>query len=210
MTLFRTVLAATLLLAPAALAQQPQPQRPAQQPAQQQRPAQPAQPQRPAQQAPGQQTPAQQAQPQAGGPASIGRFEDWEAATLTERGQKVCYAFTRAAASNPAVQGRGEVVLIVTHRGRSRDEVAVRAGYTYPANAEPAGTVEAAGGNIALAFFAAGEAAFARDRAAAVAAFERGRSLRLAGPGPRGGTVTDMFSLRGFSAARRAINEACR
>jgi hypothetical protein len=197
MTLFRTVLAASLLAALPALAQQQQ--RPAHQPAQPQRPAQPQ----------GQPQGQPQAQQQ-GGPASIGRFEDWEAATLTERGQKVCYAFTRAAASNPAVQGRGEVVLIVTHRGRSRDEVAVRAGYTYPANAEPAGTVEAAGGNIALAFFAAGEAAFARDRAAAVAAFERGRALRLAGPGPRGGTVTDMFSLRGFTAARRAINEACK
>jgi hypothetical protein len=157
-----------------------------------------------------QQRPAQPQAQQPGGPASIGRFEDWEAATLTERGQKVCYAFTRAAASNPAVQGRGEVVLIVTHRGRSRDEVAMRAGYTYPANAEPAGTVEASGGNTALAFFTAGEAAFARDRAAAVAAFERGRALRLSGPGPRGGTVTDMFSLRGFTAARRAISEACK
>ncbi|WP_144299670.1 hypothetical protein [Elioraea rosea] len=171
----------------------------------QQAPQRPAQPQRPTQ--------PQQAQAQAqaqGGPSSIGRFDDWEAATLSERGQKVCYAFTRAAASAPAVQGRGEVVLVLTHRGRSRDEVAVRAGYTYPNNAEPAGTVEASSGNIALAFFAAGEAAFARDRAAAVNAFERGRSLRLAGPGPRGGTVTDVFSLRGFTAARRAIGEACK
>jgi hypothetical protein len=190
----RTVLAAALLLASPALAQQAQ-----------QRPAQPAQPQRPA---PAQAQPQPQVQP--GGPTSIGRFEDWEAATLSERGQKVCYAFTRATASSPAVQGRGEVVLLLTHRGRSRDEVAVRAGYTYPANAEPAGTVEASGGNVALAFFGAGDAAFARDRAAAVAAFERGRALRLAGPGPRGGTVTDIFSLRGFTAARRAIGEACR
>jgi len=157
------------------------------------------------------QRPAQQPQAQAsGGPSLIGRFEDWEAATLTERGEKVCYAFTRAAASSPSLQGRGEVVLMLTHRGRSRDEVAVRAGYTYPAKAEPAGTVEAAGGNTALAFFAVGEAAFARDRSAAVTAFERGRALRLSGPGPRGGTVTDLFSLRGFTAARRAISEACR
>lgn len=196
MIVSRTALAVALLLAPAALAQQQAPQRPAQAPAQTQRSAQP---------------PAQSsAQAQAAGPTSIGRFEDWEAVTLTERGQKICYAFTRAAASNPPVQGRGEVVLLVTHRGRSRDEVAVRAGYTYPANAEAAGTVEASGGNVALAFFTAGDAAFARDRAAAVAAFERGRALRLAGPGPRGGTVTDLFSLRGFTAARRAIGEACR
>ncbi|WP_291297813.1 hypothetical protein [Elioraea sp.] len=192
----RPLLAALLLaLALPAMAQQA-PQRPAQ-------PAQPqsGQPQRPAQ---------PQAQPQAGGPTSIGRFDDWEAATLSERGQKVCYAFTRAAASAPAVQGRGEVVLVLTHRGRSRDEVAIRAGYTFPANAEPSGTVEASGGNVALAFFSAGEAAFARDRAAAVNAFERGRALRLTSPGPRGGNVVDMFSLRGFSAARRAINEACK
>jgi hypothetical protein len=161
----------------------------------------PAQPQRPAQ---------GQGQGQAGGPVSIGRFDDWEAATLTERGQKVCYAFTRAAASNPRVENRGEVVLVLTHRGRSRDEVAIRSGYTHRANAEAAGTVEAAAGNTTLAFFTAGDAAFARDRAAAVAAFERGRSLRLSAPGPRGGAVTDIFSLRGFTAARRAINEACK
>lgn len=200
--LARTLLLASALAVPMAAAPAL-----AQQAPQQQRPAQPAQPQRPAQAQPPAQAPAQV---QAAGPVSIGRFDDWEAATLTERGQKVCYAFTRAAASNPRVENRGEVVLVLTHRGRSRDEVAVRAGYTYPANAEPAGTVEAAGGNTTLAFFTAADAAFARDRAAAVAAFERGRSLRLVGPGPRGGTVTDMFSLRGFTAARRAIGEACR
>jgi glucose/arabinose dehydrogenase len=182
----------------------------------QQAPQRPAQPQRPAAQTPAQapaqtQTQAQaQSQAQGAGPRSIGRFEDWEAATLNERGQQVCYAFTRAAASNPRIENRREVVLVVTHRGRSRDEVAVRAGYTFPERAEPAGTVEASGGNIALAFFTAADAAFARDRAAAVAAFERGRAFRLASPGPRGGTVTDMFSLRGFTAARRAIGEACK
>lgn len=160
-----------------------------------------------------QQRPAQQpAQPQAqgGGPTAIGRFQNWEAATFTEQGRRVCYAFTRAATSSPAVQGRGEVVLMVTHRPGSRDQVAVRAGYTYPQNAEPSGVVEASGGNVTLAFFTAGDAAFARDREAAVAAFRRGRTLRLQGPGPRGGTVTDTFSLMGFSAAYQAISDACR
>ncbi len=203
----RTLLAAAAMAAslsvplPASAQQQPAQQ----QPAQPQRPAPAQQPQRPAQAQQPAQPPAQ-----AGGPASIGRFDDWEAATLTERGQKVCYAFARAAASNPRVENRGDVVLVVTHRGRSRDEVAVRLGYALPANAEPGGTVEASGGNISLAFFSAGDAAIARDRAAAVAAFERGRALRLSSPGPRGGAVTDIFSLRGFTAARRAISEACK
>jgi len=147
---------------------------------------------------------------QQSGPTSIGRFQDWEAATFTEGGRKVCYAFTRAGRSQPAIANRGEVVLTVTHREGSRDQVAIRAGYTYPARAEPAGTVEAAGGNVGLAFFTAGDAAFARDRAEAIQRFQRGRALRVQGPGPRGGTVTDTFSLMGFSAAYRAISDACR
>lgn len=147
---------------------------------------------------------------QQAGPTSIGVFQDWQAATLTEGGGKVCYAFTRASRSQPNVANRGEVVLTVTHRPNSRDQVAVRAGYTYPSGAEPAGTVEASSGNARLAFFTAGDAAFVRDRAEAIEAFRRGRALRVQGPGPRGGTVTDTFSLLGFSAAYRAISDACK
>jgi hypothetical protein len=153
---------------------------------------------------------AQPALAQQAGPTAIGQFQDWQAATLTEGGGKVCYAFTRAGRSQPAIANRGEVVLTVTHRPGSRDQVAVRAGYTYPSGAEPAGTVEAAAGNVSLAFFTAGDAAFARDRAEAIQGFQRGRALRVQGPGPRGGTVTDTFSLMGFSAAYRAISDACR
>lgn len=147
---------------------------------------------------------------QQAGPTSIGVFQDWQAATLTESGNKVCYAFTRASRSQPNVANRGEVVLTVTHRPGSRDQVAVRAGYSYPSGAEPAGTVEASAGNVSLAFFAAGDAAFARDRSEAIQGFQRGRALRVQGPGPRGGTVTDTFSLLGFSAAYRAISDACK
>jgi hypothetical protein len=150
------------------------------------------------------------AQAQQAAPTAIGSFQDWQAATFTEDGRRVCYAFTRAARSQPNVPNRGEVVLMVTHREGSRDQVAVRAGYTYPSGAEPSGVVEARAGNVTLAFFTAGDAAFARDRAVTVEAFRRGRVLRLQGPGPRGGTVTDTFSLIGFTAAHRAISDACR
>lgn len=143
-------------------------------------------------------------------PTSIGTFNDWQAATLTESGKKVCYAFTRAGRSQPSIANRGEVVLTVTHRPGSRDQVAVRAGYTFPSGAEPAGTVEASSGNATLAFFTAGDAAFVRDRPEAIQAFQRGRALKMQAPGPRGGTVTDTFSLLGFSAAYRAISDACK
>ena len=73
----------------------------------------------------------------ASGPKSIGKFEDWQAATHAEAGQTVCYAFTRAQTSAPPQsQGRGDVVLTVTQRPGGRDAVAISAGFAYPANAE--------------------------------------------------------------------------
>lgn len=138
-------------------------------------------------------------------PKSIGKFDAWQAATHQEAGQTVCYAFTRASASAPALPGRGEVVLTVTQRPGGRDAVAISAGFAFPANAE----VQVAVDPAQLAFYTANRSAFARDGKAAVAAFERGRQAVAKSPGPRNGVVTDTFSLRGFGQAYAAINKAC-
>ncbi len=144
--------------------------------------------------------------PAANPPRAIGHFDDWTAAVHQEAGQTVCYAFTRAASSTPALQGRGDVVLTVTQRpGGIRDAVAVSAGFTYPANAEVVVQVE----GTALPFYTAQRSAFARDGHAAVAAFERGRQAVAKSPGPRSITLIDSFNLRGFSPAFAAINKAC-
>ena len=139
-------------------------------------------------------------------PHAIGRFEDWTAAVHQEAGQTVCYAFTRAATSIPAIPGRGDVVLTVTQRpGGIRDAVAISAGFAYAANAEVGVQVD----GVTLPFYTAQRSAFARDGHAAVAAFERGRQAVAKSPGPRNVTVTDTFNLRGFSPAFAAINKAC-
>lgn len=138
-------------------------------------------------------------------PKSIGRFDDWQAATHQEAGQLVCYAFTRASSSTPATRGRGEVVLTVTQRTSGRDAVAISAGFAYPANAEVEVQVEP----NELQFYTAGRSAFARDGKAAVAEFQRGRTAIARSPAPRGPQVSDTFSLRGFTAAYAAINKAC-
>jgi hypothetical protein len=139
----------------------------------------------------------------AGGPKSIGRFEDWTAATHSESGHTVCYAFTRAQSSAPALPGRGAVVLTVTERTSGRDAVAIEAGFGYAANATVTVQVDQAG----LEFYTAGRNAFARDGKAAVAAF--GRGSRAIGRSPAPKEVTDTFSLKGFAAAYAAIVKAC-
>ena len=140
---------------------------------------------------------------QAPGPKSMGTFEDWQAATHQEAGALVCYAFTRAAPSDPAAPGQGEAVLTVTHRTGGRDTVAVTSGTAYPAGS----AVQVQVNQTQLPFYTNARSAFARDGKATVAAFEKGRTAVARSPGRRG--ASDTFSLRGFTAAYAAINKAC-
>ena len=149
--------------------------------------------------------PAAPAQGHAAGPQKLGTCEDWTAARLQEDGRPVCYAFTRAAKSAPAVPGRSEVVLTVTQRPNGRDSVAITAGFAYPANADVTLTIDQAG----LGFYTNQRHAFAKDGAATVAALQRGRLAISRGSGPRNLPVEDTFSLRGFSPAYAAIVKAC-
>jgi hypothetical protein len=143
------------------------------------------------------------AHPAAAGPKKIAKFEDWTAATYSESGQTVCYAFTPSQSSAPVLPGRGAVVLTVTERSSGRDAVAIEAGFSYAPNATVTLQIDQKG----LEFYTAGRAAFARDGKAAVAAFGKaGRGIARS-PAPK--EVTDTFSLKGFGAAYAAIVKAC-
>ena len=140
-----------------------------------------------------------------GGPKKLGDFDDWIAATHQEAGQPVCYAFTRAQSSSPAMTGRGAVILTVTQRMSGRDAVALEAGYAFAQDA--AVTVQA--DQTGLEFYTHQRAAFARKGHDAVTAFQvAGRAISRS-PAPHDVTVTDTFSLKGFSAAYAAISKAC-
>lgn len=141
----------------------------------------------------------------ANAPKSIGKFEDWQAATHAEGDQTVCYAFTRATSSSPVLPGRGEVVLTVTERTTPRDAVAMSAGFTYP----PGTTVQMQVDGATQPFYTDKRNAFARDGKALLAAFGRARTASARSPGPRNMTVVDNFSLRGFAPAYAAILKAC-
>jgi len=147
-----------------------------------------------------------------GGPQRIGEFQAWTAATHAEGGQKVCYAFTRATRSE-GVPNRapGDVLLVVTHRPKGRDQVALQSGYSYPRNADGGNPVQVSVGGAKLGFYTAGGSAFARDNKAALAALRNGREAVARGPLPNGGRgqASDSFSLAGFGAALDAISREC-
>lgn len=150
---------------------------------------------------------ANRAQPNAPRPSRLGEFQSWTAAAHTENGQKICYAFSRAR-NLDGVPGRdaNNVMLLVTHRPNGRDQVAVRAGYSFARGAETQLFI----GQGELAFFTAGDTSFARDGRAAVAALRGGREALHRGPGPNGrGQATDTFALAGFTQAYEAISREC-
>jgi hypothetical protein len=148
---------------------------------------------------------AQRAAP--AGPRALGTFQSWTAATHSENGAKLCYAFTRAARSE-GVPGRNaqDILLLVTHRPAGRDQVAIRSGYTFGRGAELRLTV----GTADLPAYTSQDSAFLRDGRAAVAALRNGREAQARAPGPNGrGTAQDIFPLAGFSAAYEAISREC-
>jgi hypothetical protein len=163
-----------------------------------------------------QQAPKQQAQPppkkpltatatKPDGPKLIGKFDDWIAATHPESGVPVCYAFTRAQSSIPALAGRGGVVLTVTQRPSGRDAVAIESGFSFA----PDATVTVQADQTGLDFYTHQRAAFARNGHDSVTAFKAAGRAIARSPGPHDATVTDTFSLKGFTAAYEAINKAC-
>ncbi len=134
-----------------------------------------------------------------------GTFGDWTAATYGTGAAKVCYAFTPAQTSKPAIHKRGPVMLTVTERTGNRDEVTLSAGYTYPAKP----TVTLTIGTTAIDFYTQGGTAFTTSGTNAVAAFKNGATAEAVSTGPHGHPVTDDFSLTGFSGAYNAIAQAC-
>jgi invasion protein IalB len=140
-------------------------------------------------------------------PQRLGVHGSWTAATHVENGQKVCYAFARAARSENAPGNRGPVTLTVTHRANGRDQVAVSAGYPYPRAAEAVLTV---GTTEFRSYGVVQSSAFFQNGAQLIAAFRNGREAVARSPGPPGRpAVTDNFPLAGFSAAYDAISREC-
>jgi hypothetical protein len=97
------------------------------------------------------------------------------------------------------------VILTVTQRASGRDSVAIEAGFAFAPNA----TVNVQADQTGLDFYTHQRAAFARDGHAAVAAFQSAGRAIARSPGPHDATVTDTFSLKGFTAAYAAISKAC-
>ncbi len=143
-------------------------------------------------------------------PKHIGNFKDWDGYAYQDGAGKVCFIVSAPQNSRPKNVRRGEIYVMVAHRPREKvtGEVSVFAGYPYRPDSEVDVTI----GGTGFKLFTQGENAWAREGttdAALVKAMIRGVGMIVRGTSSRGTLTTDNYSLRGFTAAYKAIGKAC-
>ncbi|MDD9876964.1 MAG: invasion associated locus B family protein [Magnetovibrio sp.] len=141
----------------------------------------------------------------------ISKHGDWEAFSDTEKGKPVCYMGSEPTKARGKYKARGRTFLLITHRPaeKSTNVISFRAGYTFKKGSQVQLTI----GKTTFKLFTDGGWAFTPDRDAdndLVKAMIRGATMTVKGTSSRGTLTTDTYSLKGFTAAYRAIGKACK
>lgn len=140
----------------------------------------------------------------------IATHGDWIVYTYQENGQKVCYIASRPSKEEGTFKKRGEPYATVTRRQASQgsEEVSVTAGYPFKEGSR----VEASIGGTMFSLFTENEWAWTQNDAAdkqMISAMERGSTMTVRGESRVGTHSIDTYSLKGFTAARKAMLGAC-
>ena len=141
----------------------------------------------------------------------LGRFHDWRAHYFTEDGNRVCTMWTQPKKAEGKYTRRGEIFALVNHRPTEKRVgiVSFEMGYPFSSAHKLAVSVDG-GGSIRLP--ASGSIVWDDSREVnrrLVQAMQGGLEMVATGRSQRGTRTVDTYSLRGFTAAYRAISKAC-
>ena len=141
----------------------------------------------------------------------LGKFGDWEAFKEFDGKKPICYMGAQPIKSSGKYKKRGETYLLVTHRPVEKifSVVSIKAGYNFLRDSELTVTI----GKKTFNLFTDIGHAFAHNKKTDIAlinAMIRGATMIIKGTSSRGTKTTDNYSLKGVSAAWRAINKACK
>ncbi len=148
--------------------------------------------------------------PRAAGAELIDNFGDWSAFKENEDGKPVCWIASQPKKAEGKYTRRGDTYVLVTHRPseKSLGVVSIGAGYTYKKDS----LVELTIGKDAYRMFTDGGFAWNEDHNSdmeLVQGMSRGYAMIVKGTSDRGTPTTDTYSLKGFTAAYKAITKAC-
>jgi hypothetical protein len=141
----------------------------------------------------------------------LGTFSAWSAYTAEENGKPVCYVASSPQKSEGNYTRRGKVFALVTLRPAEQrdDEVSFIAGYTFQKDS----AVKAVIDGKSWTLFTQNGAAWLPNEPAqdkeVVQAMVKGREMVVTGISSRGNQTIDQYSLSGFTAAYKAMREAC-
>ncbi len=146
-------------------------------------------------------------------PASAGlidNFADWSAFSEKDNGDTVCWIASQPKKSEGKYSQRGTPYVMVAHRPKEKaiGVVSINAGYTYRKNSRLSVNV----GDSTFHLFTSADTAWAenyKDDTKLVRAMSRGSVMIVKGTSSRGTRTTDTYSLKGFTAAYKAITSAC-
>jgi hypothetical protein len=140
----------------------------------------------------------------------ISKHTDWDASQRTVGKERVCYVSSLPKKSTGKYNKRGEASVIIAHWPKRKRwaEVTVNAGYKYKPKSEV--VIRIGGADHRL--FTNGEQAYAYkgEDTKLVRAMRAGASMIVVGVSSRGTRTVDTYSLKGISAALKAIDAECR
>ena len=146
----------------------------------------------------------------------LGVHGDWLAYTVNEGGRKVCYIASKPTKSQGKYTTRGEVVTFVTvfNPAPTGDayyaggQVSIVAGYDYQKDSSVQVTI----GSNTYTMYTLGDTAWATsggDDKVLIEAMKKGITMTVKGTSWRPTSTTDIYSLRGFTAAYNTARKAC-
>ena len=141
----------------------------------------------------------------------LGKFRDWRAHHFTENGNRVCTMWTQPKKAQGKYTRRGEIFALVNHR--PADErigiVSFEMGYPFASGKELAVSID---GGKAIRMPTSGSLAWHDSREVnrrLIAEMQNGLEMVARGQSKRGTKTVDTYSLRGFTAAYKAISDSC-
>lgn len=142
---------------------------------------------------------------------TLGANGSWKAFAFRKSGSKVCYMASAPTKSEGKYSKRGEIFVLVTNdpTTSARGEVSIVTGYTYKPNSEAKVKI----GGKTFAMFTKGDKAWTRgpdEDADLVQRMVKGRDMVITGTSSRGTLTKDTYSLRGFTATKKIIDNACK
>lgn len=141
----------------------------------------------------------------------LGKFDQWTAYTFTEDGGKVCFMASAPTKSEGKYTTRGEVMAFVTHRVKSKsfDEFQIIAGYEYKADVKVALQIDKNTIELTPKDDNATADSPEIDKKI-VETLRNGSSMIVKGTSKKGTPTVDTYSLKGSTAAYKAITAACK